>query len=266
MFLSLFMGFSTAVAAISFGAYEFRPRRWASVAAAAGIVLTLALGQWQIGRAQYKENLQQRFDAQTREPAQRIDGRPVERDGILFRRVEVRGEFVPQHTVFVDNRIYKHQPGLHVATPLRIAGTQRHVLVNRGWVAGNRDRSLPQVNTPAGEQLVQGVAVAYSERYLELSTQVAEGRIRQNLVFDRYRQETGLDLQPFVIQQENITNGTANGATSKTANDGLVRVWSRPDLGRNTHLAYAFQWYALSLAILIYYLVTHVKRRSAAKP
>lgn len=254
MFLSLFKGFLTAVAAISFGAYEFRPRRWASAAAAAGIALTLALGQWQIGRAQYKENLQQRYDAQTREPALRIGAAPVDREALLFRRVEVRGEFVPQHTVFVDNRIQQHRPGFHVATPLRIAGSQRYVLVNRGWVAGNRDRSLPQVNTPAGEQLVQGVAVAYSERYLELSTQVAEGRIRQNLVLERYRQETGLDLQPFVIQQDSRTD------------DGLVREWSRPDLGRNTHLAYAFQWYALSFAIFIYFLVTHVKRRPAAKP
>lgn len=248
------MEFSTAVAAISFGAYEFRPRRWASLAAVAGIALTLALGQWQIGRAGYKQGLQQRYDAQTREPAVRLGGEPAARDGILFRRVEVRGEFVPQHTVFVDNRIYQHRPGFHVATPLRIAGSQRYVLVNRGWVAGNRDRSLPQVNTPAGEQVVQGIAVAYSERYLELSTQVAEGRIRQNLVLERYRQETGFDLQPFVIQQDSVVD------------DGLVRVWSRPDLGRNTHLAYAFQWYALSLAILIYYLVTHVKRRPDPKP
>jgi surfeit locus 1 family protein len=252
------MGFLAAVAAISFGAYEFRPRRWTSVAAVAGIALTLALGQWQIGRAQYKQKLQQRYDAQAREPALRIGGKPAERDGILFRRVEVRGEFVPQYTVFVDNRIYQHRPGLHVATPLRIAGSQRYVLVNRGWVAGNRDRSLPQVNTPVGEQVVQGIAVAWSERYLELSPQVVEGRIRQNLVFDRYRQDTGLDLQPFVIQQDSTMNDTAN--------DGLVREWSRPDLGRNTHLAYAFQWYALSLAILIYYLVTHVKRRPDPKP
>lgn len=248
------MGFSTAVAAISFADYEFRPQRWTSLAAVAGIALALALGQWQTGRAQYKENLQQRYDAQTREPALRIGEQTVGRDDILFRRVEVRGEFVPQHTVFVDNRIHRHRPGFHVATPLRIAGSQRYVLVNRGWVAGNSDRSLPQVSTPAGEQVVQGIAVAWSERYLELSTQVAEGPIRQNLVFERYRQDTGLDLQPFVIQQDSA------------ADDGLVREWSRPDLGRNTHLAYAFQWYALSLAILIYYLVTHVKRRSVSKP
>ncbi|MBY0268702.1 MAG: SURF1 family protein [Burkholderiales bacterium] len=254
MFFSLFTGFSTAVAAISLGAYEFRPRRWASVAALAGIALTLALGQWQTGRARYKDNLQQRYEAQAREPALRIGGQLLERDALLFRRVEVRGEFAPQHTVFVDNRMYQHRPGYHVATPLRIAGSQRYVLVNRGWLPGNRDRSPPQVNTPAGEQVVQGIAVAYSERYLELSTQVAEGHIRQNLVLERYRQETGLDLQPFVIQQDG------------KADDGLVRVWSRPDLGRNTHLAYAFQWYALSFAIFIYYLVTHVQRRPAAKP
>jgi surfeit locus 1 family protein len=96
-----------------------------------------------------------------------------------------------------------------------------------------------------------------------LSTQVAEGPIRQNLVFERYRQDTGLDLQPFVIQQSSTVN---DSTVNTTADDGLVRAWSRPDLGRNTHLAYAFQWYALSLAILIYYLVTHVKRRSVSKP
>lgn len=169
---------------------------------------------------------------------------------MLLRRVEVRGEFEPKFTVFVDNRIHKHRPGFHVATPLRIAGSRRYVLVNRGWVASPRDRSLPAVVTPAGEQVVQGVAVAYSERYLELSTKVAEGNVWQNLVFERYRQATGLELQPFVIQQDGV------------ADDGLVREWSRPDLGRNTHLAYAFQWYALSLAIFVYFLVTHVKRRT----
>ena len=242
------------MAVIRLAAYEFRPRPGMTLAAAVGIALTLALGQWQIGRAQYKEGLQARYDALGRQPAVHVGGQLMAGDDLLLRRVEVRGEFAPKFTVFVDNRIHKHQPGFHVATPLRIAGSQRYVLVNRGWVAGTRDRSLPVVDTPAGEQVIQGVAMAYSERYLELSTKVAEGNVWQNLVFERYRQATGLELQPFLIQQE--------GAVV----DGLVREWSRPDLGRNTHLAYAFQWYALSLAMLIYYLVTHVKRRPTPEP
>jgi len=241
------------VAVIRIAEFEFRPRPGMTLAAVAGIVLTLALGQWQVGRAQFKEGMQARYDAQLQQPAVKIGAPLLDREDILLRRVEVRGEFVPKWTVFVDNRIYKHQPGFYVATPLRIAGSQRYVLVNRGWVASPRDRSLPQIITPTGEQVVQGVAIAYSERFLELSTNVVEGSVWQNLVLERYRQASGLDLQPFVIQQESAQN------------DGLVREWSRPDLGRNTHRAYAFQWYALSLAIFIYYLVTHVKRRPTPK-
>lgn len=239
---------------ISFAGFEFRPRLWWSLAAAAGVALTLALGQWQVGRAAYKEKLQLRYDELGRQPAVSIGAGQADPDGLLLRRVEVRGVYAPKYTVFVDNRIYRHQPGFHVATPLRIAGSDRHVLVNRGWVPSPRDRSLPQVATPEGEQVVQGVAVAWSERYLELSTKVAEGNVWQNLVYERYRQATGLELQPVVVQQ------------TGDAGDGLVREWSRPDLGRKTHLAYAFQWYALSLAIFIYYLVTHVKRSPTAKP
>jgi len=114
-------------------------------------------------------------------------GRAIAIDDVLLRRVEVRGEYAPRFTVFVDNQIHQHRPGFHVATPLRISGSQRYVLVNRGWVASPQDRSMPQIRTPAGEQVVQGVAVGYSERYLELSTKVAEGNIWQNLVFERYR-------------------------------------------------------------------------------
>lgn len=235
------------------GRFEFRPRLWMSLAAAAGIALTLLLGQWQIGRARYKEDLQARTDALRLQPAVTIGARPLVAADMLMRRVEVRGHFAPQFTVFIDNRIYQHRPGYHVATPLQIAGSDRYVLVNRGWTAGTRDRSAPDIQTPAGEQVVQGTAVPYSEHYLELSTRVAEGNIWQNLVLERYRQATGLQVQPFVVQQENDNH------------DGLQREWSRPDLGRNTHLAYAFQWYALSVAIFIYFLVTHVKRRDPAQ-
>jgi surfeit locus 1 family protein len=242
------------MAVINLGAFLFRPRLLTTVAAVAGIALTFMLGEWQMGRADYKQGLQDRQDALARETVVSIAPAPLAADDIILRKVEVRGEYAPKFTVFVDNRLYQHQPGYHVATPLRIAGSQRYVLVNRGWVPAGRDRSLPVIDTPSGEQLVKGTAVSYSEKFMELSTKVAEGNVWQNLVFERYHQATGLDLQPFVIQQDSAVD------------DGIKREWKRPDLGRNTHLAYAFQWYALSFAIFIYYLVTHVKRRPAAQP
>lgn len=242
----------SAVPLMIVGRFSFEPRLFTTILAVAGMALTAFLGQWQMGRADYKQALQEQQDALAKAPAVRIGGETIAATDVQLRRVEVRGEFLPQYTVFVDNRIYRHQAGYHVATPMRIAGSNVHVLVNRGWIAASQDRSLPNVKTPTGELTVSGVALPYSDRFMELSTKVAEGNVWQNLVLERYRMATKLDLQPFLIQQESEDG------------DGLYRDWPRPDLGRNTHLAYAFQWYALSLAILVYYLVTHVRRRTAS--
>lgn len=236
---------------IRFGGWEFRLRAWMALLAAVGVVATFLLGQWQTGRAEEKAALQQRLEQLGREPVMNVTDAirgNVDGNDFLLRRVQFRGRFEPRFAVFVDNRIHGGRPGFHVAMPVRISGSDRYVLVNRGWVAAGGDRKAPEVQTPAGEVNIEGVAVPFSERYLELSTKVAEGNIWQNLVQERYRQATGLDIVPFVVQQ--------TGAHD----DGLVRDWPRPDLKRNTHLAYAFQWYALSFAIFVYYLFTHVKR------
>jgi surfeit locus 1 family protein len=41
-----------------------------------------------------------------------------------------------------------------------------------------------------------------------------------------------------------------------------VRDWERPDVGVNMHRGYAFQWFALAVAVVILYLVLNVKRAS----
>ena len=234
---------------VLFGKFECSFRPWVTVAAAAGIALTVALGNWQLGRAHYKQQLQERYAGLSREPAVSLGPDEVRADDLLLRRIEVRGRFEPRYAVYLDNRVHNGVPGYHVIMPLRIAGSDRYVLVNRGWIAGTRDRLRPPaVETPQGEVVVTGIAVAPSEHYLELSPRVAEGNVWQNLVLERYRQATHLEIQPVVLQQD------------RAPEDGLLREWSPPSLGRDTHLAYAFQWYSLALAIFVYYVVTSVRK------
>lgn len=233
--------------------YRFRPALWATLATAAGMALTIGLGFWQLGRADYKQMLQQRITELAQQPPVGIGAAGVALDDILLRRVEVRGRFEPRHAVFLDNRVHRHQAGFHVVMPLNVEGSGKYVLVNRGWVAAGPERTrVPTVKTPAGEIVVRGLAVAPAERFIELSSKVAEGNIWQNLVLERYRQATRLDVLPFVLQQEG------------TFDDGLVREWPPVDLKRNTHLAYAVQWFALAAAILIYYVVINVRKRKPA--
>lgn len=230
---------------------DFKPAWWATLATIAGIALTVSLGFWQLGRASAKQALQSRIDDLSRQPPIVIGTSELNRDDVLLRRVEARGRFEPRYAVYIDNRLYKHQPGYYVFMPLRIAGSSKFVLVNRGWIAAGVDRNrAPPVITSEGEVVVRGTAVPPSERFLELSSKVTEGNIWQNMVLERYRQATKLDVQPIIVQQ------------TEPLGDGLIRDWPPVDLKRNTHLAYAVQWFALAAAIFITYLVINVRRRS----
>lgn len=223
---------------------------------AAGVALTITLGFWQLGRADTKQALQQRIADFARQPSIVIGANELKIEDVLLRRVEARGRFEPRHAVFIDNRHYQHQPGYYVFMPLRIAGSDKFVLVNRGWIAAGAERNrAPPVKTPLGDVVVIGTATPPSERFLELSSQVAEGNIWQNMVLERYRQATHLNVQPIILQQADA---------SEPLDDGLIRDWPPVDLKRNTHLAYAVQWFALAAAIFIYYVVINVRRRSDA--
>ncbi len=229
--------------------YRFRPRLSTSLAAVIGIAVTVALGFWQLDRAHGKEALAARLDTLGREPAITLPADEVNAADVLWRRVAVRGRFEPRYAVFLDNRVHEGRAGYHVVMPLAIGGGQRYVLVNRGWIAGSRERGqLPSVRTPSGMVEITGLAVEPSRRFIELSTRVSEGQVWQNLTLERYRQAVPIALQPIIIEQQS------------TLDDGLVREWSPPDLGVNTHYAYAFQWFAMALAIAVFYLATHVRR------
>ena len=230
---------------------RFQPSLWPTLAAVAGIALGLALGNWQLGRGNEKAAFAQRLQAANRDAMIELPAAEIKADDVAWRKVEVRGRFEPKYAVFIDNRILHGAVGYYVVTPLKIADSERYVLVNRGWVAGTNSRGrLPEVTTPLEAVRITGLATLPSKRYLELSTRVAEGNVWQNLTLERYRAAVPIAIQPVVIQQENDTG------------DGLRREWSAPDLGIDKHYGYAFQWFTLAAAILIFYLVHHVRKRA----
>ena len=85
-----------------------------------------------------------------------IAGRAGSAQEILFRRVRLRGTFVPGAQFFVDNRIQGGRAGFHVIAPLELGAGGPVALVNRGWVARTAAYpSPPEVPVPAGEQAIE---------------------------------------------------------------------------------------------------------------
>lgn len=232
--------------------WRYTPKLWSTILAALVIIAMVQLGNWQLSRAREKESRQEQLDTLSRESAVALPEVPVKLEDFRYRRVEVRGVYVPAHTIFLDNKINQGAVGYHVITPLRIGTGSMYVLVNRGWIVANPDRTkLPLVTTPEGPVTISGTATAASQKTLELSKEVVSGPVWGNLDPERYASATGLTVQPvMILQQDNV-------------NDGLVRKWTRPDSGSAKNWGYAIQWFSMALAVLIIYLVLSVKREHA---
>jgi surfeit locus 1 family protein len=238
-------------------------KRWLVLAAAcvsAGI--TFSLGMWQIGRASEKTALQ---DARTQQSAKEaLDGRTLrgspedlaQRSGLIHRRVVVKGRWLPNNTVYLDNRQMNAKPGFFVLTPLQIEGTGEVLVVQRGWAQRSfTDRAaLPPVQTPTELVELQGHLAPWPSRLYDFGG-AETGPIRQNLDLTTYRQETGLKVLEVTLLQ--------SGGPS----EGLLREWPVVVSGVEKHHGYAFQWFGLSgLIALLYVWFQIVQPRRQKRP
>jgi surfeit locus 1 family protein len=220
--------------------------------AAAGCAAGIALGNWQSSRAGEKQSRAAMLEEAARATALAVPAAAVEPAHYLLKRVEARGEFAPQHTVLLVNKLRQGRVGYEVLTPLHL-GAGRHVLVNRGWIAAYASlERLPEVRTPPGPQRIEGVAFERLPRRFNPGGHAEAGPVRQEVGLAAFSAETGLALQPFLIEQHSETD------------DGLLREWPRPQSGAQKHEMYALQWYALAALCVILLLVLSLRRADAA--
>jgi surfeit locus 1 family protein len=230
--------------------FRFRPRILPTLLAIAGVLVTASLGDWQLRRAAYKAELQERLDVVGQQPPVHLSSEPVHAEDLAFYRIEAQGEFRPELTILLDNRVHNGVVGYEVITPLQLAGGARHVLVNRGWIKAPPTRDeLPDVPTPPGTVTVEGIALPPPGRVFQLAAQAERGVVWQHLSLERAREQLKLELQPLVVQQRNELA------------DSLARDWPRPDAGISQHRAYALQWFTMCGAILVLYVVLNVRKQ-----
>lgn len=216
----------------------------------------IALGHWQTRRAEEKIAMAEAIAARSQLdplPLRALPGNTVPEE---FRPVSVDGSFVKGWPIYLDNRPLNGKAGFYLLMPLRVAGTERVVLVQRGWFPRDpQDRQrLPPIPVPQDEVKVTGRVRTSVGKLMQLGETpvLAPGAIVQNVSIEALAIASKLPLQNFIIEQTNDLG------------DGLVRDWPLPSAGVDTHRAYAFQWYALSAAAFVFFIVTGFRR--ASKP
>ncbi|MFM8610391.1 MAG: SURF1 family protein [Burkholderiaceae bacterium] len=234
-------------------------KRWLILLAAlATAAATASLGLWQLSRAAQKRDINDRIEQQRQRPA--LDNRAYAelRNPLaeVHRPARLAGQWVPEHTVFLDNRSMQGRSGFHVLTPLALEAPASGLLwVQRGWAPRDlvQPDKLPPVDTPTGRVEVIGRLAATPSRMLELQSpsaaapgKTADGSgsspIRHNLDVESHARTHGLDVRSGVLLE--------TGAASQ----GLRRDWPEIASGVDKHYGYAFQWFGLSALVVILYV------------
>lgn len=231
--------------------YSFRPHGWTLALAAAACLAFIALGNWQSRRADAKRATARELDAALKAPPLELAPGPLDAAALVHKHVLARGRFLAEGTVLLANRLRHGRSGYEVVTPLKLGDSKWHVLVNRGWIAAPASPGDIAARTPLDAQAIDGVALARLPHALETGTP-ASGSIRQNLEISAFAAQTGLELEPFVIEQHSDTG------------DGLLRDWPRADLGIEKNESYALQWYSFAALVIVAAVALSFRRAARA--
>jgi Uncharacterized conserved protein len=243
-----------------FSDLRFRPTLVGTLLMLVCIPLFIKFGFWQYNKAEQKRQLQAMFDRALTTEAVEL---PQAFDDIgiwRYRQVKVAGHYEPRYQILLDNQVEQDRVGYHVITPLKIGGTEKYVLVDRGWIAANTDRNqLPEVLPPAGEQQVRGHLWLPADKFYSLESDArSDGQrlwktVWQNMDMAAYRQSVPAEVLPLVIRLD---------AEIKTG--GYLRQWPAPAERITTHIGYAYQWFGFAAAALLIWLFTSIKRQETS--
>ncbi|MFZ6672857.1 SURF1 family protein [Undibacterium sp. Xuan67W] len=214
-------------------------------------VIGISLGQWQTRRAHEKEIIAQAMRERAKLPALSSQALFASPDSV-YRRVSLTGHFVSEWPLYLDNRPLKGVAGFYVLMPFKIEGVDQFVLVGRGWQARNaHDRAnMPPLVTPSGVVQLEGQLHENFGHVMQLGQAevIKPGAVLQNVSPAELSRKNGWKIHPLIVEQ------------NSDLADGLQRDWPLLSDGSDKHRAYAFQWYALSLMAIIFFVVTGYRR------
>lgn len=240
------------------GGYRIRVTPLPALAALLMLAVLLWAGFWQLQRADEKRRIEV-------VQLERGEQAPVELDPgllaspapqrLIHRRARAEGRYRSDRQYLLDNRTHRGAAGYHVLTPMRLADSDVHLLVNRGWLPVGPDRGrLPDVAVSEQPLVEEGHVVAPPAAGLALGSSGYENqrwpKIVQHVDLQRMAAQLGAPLLPFVLR------------LSPRSEHGYVREWPiRQGLSPVRHVGYAVQWFALAAALVVLSIWVAVRRR-----
>jgi surfeit locus 1 family protein len=219
------------------------------------LVLLLSLGFWQVTRAKQKQALiEQQQHSMSADRLSMNTDTPDDLALLNYREVTVTGHYDKNHQFLIDNQHVNGKVGYFVLTPLIIAGGAKAVLVNRGWVPLNPDRSvLPALPIQSTAVTIKGRIHRFPSVGVKLAgaetpttswpavVQVVETPVLAKII--------GHSLFSFQIELD------------PQMPEGFLRVWHTAlVMTPEKHIAYAVQWFGLAFTFAVLFFWFNYKK------
>ena len=210
------------------------------------------LGFWQLHRREERKARNALIISRLDSAAVDVTALPHDSAVARFRRVRVTGVPDYEHELIYAARSYRGSPGVNFLTPVRIAGRDTAVIVNRGWVYSpdgatvdeSKWRDTSATFTGYVEELPSVTGSAYASR----------PRVIARLSYAAVAKALPYPVAPVYV----VALGD-----SVIAPDRLARL-TVPPLDEGPHLSYAVQWFAF--AFIAFVGVGFVVRQQRADP
>jgi surfeit locus 1 family protein len=218
------------------------------------------LGIWQLNRHNARQLFNESvFEQQALDPL--ILTADISENSLInieYRKVSVRGEYMPSDEIILRNQNFESQVGYQLFTPLIIEGSGETILVQRGWIpqenSSVENREIYQQNgiielsgilrtpeTDFGLRLIPDPTLAVGEARLD---------VWNNLDFERLSEQIESPLLSMYLQIQ-----------PEEGDSGYPRPLPlQLNLTDGPHLGYAGQWFLFAAVLLLGYPI-YLKRQ-----
>ena len=223
---------------------------WATIGVALLCALFVTLGFWQLQRRDQKRAANALILARMQETPLALSGQALDPTLVDLRRATVRGTYDYSQEIVLRNRTRNEIPGVHVIVPLRIAGSDAAVLVDRGWIpyemADPEQRKVFQ--EAVGEVEVSGILRSTEVRSSRMSPAdlpLTADRPRldawHRVDIPRIQEQIPYPLAPLYLEEDQAPDEPSRR---------FPRAAPELALSEGSHLGYAVQWFAFAGILL----------------
>ena len=224
-----------------------------AVVFAAGFI---RLGFWQLSRLSQRRALNAVTAVRLAQSVVPLTSLPAD-SGSRLRRARVSGTPDYDHEVVLAARSYEGSPGVYLFTPVRLAGRDTAMLVNRGWIYAPDGVSVDTHRWREPDTTFVG--------YVDLLPPGVEspsrGVLRRDQRIARQLDAVSIaSLIPYPVSRLYLV--ATQPDTAIPVSQRVARL-SAPPLDEGPHLNYALQWFAFAAIALVGAAAVVVRSRTS---